>query len=182
MRHDAWVRSCMAACALGACFLLNPLALGCGDEAVEGYSFGASEMADVVVGQWSGNLTYEGAEVAYTLTLEPAPVDAQQTGSLRQHLCGNRTLIASADACIATSQFDVVGELSVGDEQARAVEGSLVAYGRELDEGELTLYGRGEVWIVPMRQGELGERGEARDQDDRALLGEFSWRRGASSD
>lgn len=172
----------MAACALGAFFLLNPLALGCGDEAVEGYSFGASEMAEVVVGQWSGNLTYEGAEVAFTLTLEPAPVDAQQTGSLRQQLCGNRTLIASADACIATSQYDVAGEVQVVGEESREVEGSLVAYGQDLDDGELTLYGAGEVWLVQMSDAALADGGEVRDQDSRELLGEFTLERQPSSD
>ncbi|RDV39807.1 hypothetical protein DV096_04385 [Bradymonadaceae bacterium TMQ3] len=172
----------MAFGAVGAFFLLNPLALGCGDERVEGYTFGADDMAAVVVGEWSGEVTYDAEAVAFTLVIEASPVGAQQTGSLRQHLCGNRTLIASADACIATSQFDVVGEVQVAGQEARQVEGSLVAYGQDLNEGELTLYGAGEVWVVQMIDAALADAGEVRDQDDRALLGRFFLSSSAMSD
>ena len=182
MRHDALLRSVMAAGATAACFLLNPLALGCGDEPVEGYSFGADDMAAVVVGEWSGALSYGDDDVTYTLVLEPAPMDTQQTGSLRQHLCGNRTLIASADACMATSQFDVVGELRVAGEDARSVEGSLVAYGPDLDDGELTLYGAGEYWLVPMSDADLADVGDVRDQDDHTSIGQVSLSRSTVPD
>lgn len=182
MRRDALLRSMIAAGAVASFFLLNPLALGCGDEPVEGYRFGADEMASVVVGTWSGELSYEAEDVAFSLVIEPAPVDDQQTGSLRQHLCGNRTLIASADACIATSQLDVVGQVQIVGEDALRVEGSLVAYGEELDDGELTLYGAGEVWVVQMSDAALANVGEVRDQDDRTMLGQVSLSRSASDE
>ncbi|RAL24661.1 hypothetical protein DL240_00180 [Lujinxingia litoralis] len=175
MTLNSPLRHVVAAGALAGFLMLNPMALGCGEDGSEsGYQFGAEEMSAVVVGSWEGRVRYEGREpVSFELAMEPASATGASSGSLRQALCGERTLVAAAQACLATSELDVVAVLRDGEHEAVEMEGTLVAYGAELSMGELTLYGAGRLWRVQMEEGALAPAGEVRDQQSGEALGSF---------
>lgn len=139
----------VAACVCALVYVVNPAYLvGCGgsaDSGEEDFAFGESELVRAGTGTWSGTATINGQVQAFTLTLEQASdAQGQALRTVGQGLCGSRSFVRPAAACIAVSTLPVVGTLTLGQEQ-EAVRGALRVYGATFEQGELSIRRPGEV-------------------------------------
>lgn len=165
-----------------ALFIVNPLYLGCGDNGEEDYyRFEAEEMRAVVVGTWDGTITHQGEEpVAFTLTLSQSTSATTQQGleERRQGLCGDRSFIAPASACLATSTMPLDGVLTIG-EQDYPISSTFTVYGAELQSGDLDIRtaDRGYRFNLTFSDGALANMGSAYVPEQGSTAGVFSMQR-----
>jgi len=116
-------------------FAANPAFFACSEE--EDFTFGQSEMADFVVGTWTGSLTNtDGTSIPFTLVLKQST--AVQASS---PLCGTREFMATADACMAMSTLGVKGTFDTDDGvyTAAPVEGNFEVNGADFNNSSLYL-------------------------------------------
>lgn len=126
-----------------AVFLVNPLFFGCGGDSEDPFTFGADEMSAMVTGNWQGTMEFDGREaVSFELILNQVAQSSstqQNLRELRQPMCGNRTFVASAQACVATSEMPLEGTLTIDGEDPLDVEGYFLVMGHHLSAGDLFL-------------------------------------------
>jgi hypothetical protein len=105
---------------LAAFFFLNP-GFACGPGEAE-YQYGAAEMRAAIEGEWALTITPTGgAAEDYVVTLKQATsatasASGPRTRSLVRaaHACGNRTLFASANACVDSTDMPLTVALGAG--------------------------------------------------------------------
>jgi hypothetical protein len=113
MKSLAWIAAL-------AFFLMNP-GFACGPGEPQ-YQYGAAELRAAIEGDWALTITPTGgAPVQHTLNIKQAtkaPGASASTGRgglvRAAYACGNRTLVASADACIDSTSMPLVVTVSSG--------------------------------------------------------------------
>lgn len=142
-----WMRGVCAAAVCAVVFVVNPAYfMGCGDggsetsEAEDDFTFGESELQSAVVGSWSGEITTDGQAVGFTMTLEQDSASRSQAlRTVGQGLCGTRSFVKGAAACVAVTTMPLVGQLTIEGEAAQAVYGDVEVYGARFERGQMTL-------------------------------------------
>ena len=148
--------------ALAASALLFVPWTGCGVEDDE-FLFGEPEMRQAVVGDWLGTLSPSGTGLH--LSLEQATVETRRSG-----LCGNRSFVRPAAACIAVTEMPLTGRVSTDDGRFQdvPVRGTFVVTGAALTYGWLELDLGGAVLEAAWEEGAMGEaslsQGDRRDE------------------
>jgi hypothetical protein len=149
------LRSALGLAAFLAAFVLNPAFFaGCAADSVN-FQYGAKEMS-ALARAGSRNFEFTSDNVRYRLELTVKAKSKPSHAALRAnawsvtaHACGQRTLYASAAACLDASSLPVTGTMSLirvlddGSEMAvvtdAALSGDLFVPGTVLDSGELYL-------------------------------------------
>jgi hypothetical protein len=143
--YDEGVRVAAATIAL-AVFVLNP-SFGCGEE----FDFGADEMRRAVEGTWELSFPGDTAPRA-VLTLShqaPQAVGPRWSPVPAAHACGNRSFMASAGACIATTGMSFHAQTLKVEEPFGPVSGAeFYVTGMSFRQGTLTVWFRNAVQFV----------------------------------
>jgi hypothetical protein len=139
-----WMRGVCAAAVCALVFVANPAYfMGCGEgsqPAEEDFTFGEAELQSAAVGAWSGEITTDGQAVSFTMTLEQASAaNGQALRTVGQGLCGTRSFVKGAAACVAVTTMPLEGQLTIQGQPVKAVSGQLSVYGDSFEQGELRL-------------------------------------------
>lgn len=129
--------------------VVNPF-YACRSQGPATYTFGIAEVRTAVDGAWSLSLPATEAQPARTIALRlavaagPTHTSAASPGLVpRAYACGSRTLVASAAACIDSTQVPLTVTLVDGDDTP--AKGALDIYGLRFDAGQLALELGGET-------------------------------------
>ena len=148
--------------ALAAAALVLTPTVGCGLEEEE-WLFGEPEMREAVAGDWVGTLSSDGSGLQ--LHLEQATVETQRSG-----LCGSRSFVAPAAACIAVTEMPLTGRISTDDGRYQdvPVTGRFTVTGAAMEYGWLELDFGDALLEAAWEKGTLGEgslsQGEQREE------------------
>jgi hypothetical protein len=120
--------------------------MGCGSSVSsqeEDFEFGERELVSAVAGTWEGTITASGQpQASFTMTLEQATdARSQALRTVGQGLCGSRSFVKGASACIAVTTMPVIGTitLDLDGAQPQPLSGTLSVYGATFEQGELSL-------------------------------------------
>lgn len=107
-------------------FALNPAFVACGGKT---YNFTAKELNAAIAGTWK--LTPRGSEKALTFTLaqRKLPVEGRAPSVFNEAAaCGNRQLVATADACLDTTTMPLTVTFQGGTHKANKAEYVVTGY------------------------------------------------------
>lgn len=131
---------------LAAFFFLNP-GFACGPMEPE-FQYGAKEMRAAIEGNWAVTITPTGgAAQDYVVTLKqamsasPSATRAPERAFVRAaHACGDRTLLASANACVSSTIMPLTVTVAPGGPTiAGPNTGSFAVHALTFGQGELYL-------------------------------------------
>ena len=133
-------------------WLLNPMFTGCAED--DKFQFGEAEMLDLLdtLDGQTWVTTIDGTNHELILDLQQATeVQASLTPNFltlgSALACGDRTFLASAEACVETSTLHIEGTVSVVNldtqvvlHESLEIEGSMTVIGYVLDNADINLY------------------------------------------
>ena len=129
---------------------LNPVITGCDPSGDKEFTFGESEMLDLLdeLNEQSWSIEFEGAMVEVLVEIEQIQEETSAALSLPSnsaYACGSRSFIASAEACIDTTSLPIEGTISILDDESEEpetflVSGSIEVMGHYLDNADIWIY------------------------------------------
>jgi len=143
------MRKVLLGVAAALAFAMNPAFIGCGGSSLS-YTFGATEMSAAVAGTWT--LTGKGKTHTFTLAPKTADVHGRAGAGFFTDAaaCSQRTLIASASACVDSTDMPLL--VTFPDGTIHTATGQLVVFGFDFAKALLHLTIDDidvSVWITP---------------------------------
>ena len=133
---------------MGLLWAVNPVLPGCSSPE---FSFGETEMLDLMETINGQTWTTEDGEYELTLTLEQGGGEQAALELLdwmaSAHACGDRSFVAEAEACLESSSLPIDATVTITELETEVViieeapyEGTMFVYGYDLDNAELNLH------------------------------------------
>ena len=135
---------------LSLLWLVNPvITVGCDQN--YGPAFGEAEMLDLMTDINGKEWTFEDNNRSYIISFNLNQQSVEEMASILSimgsaHACGTRSFIASASACIETTELPMEGTVSITDAvtdevivDELSIQGEMMVFGYELDNASVSL-------------------------------------------